>query len=309
MIKCFDFSSSDHRNTPTSLSQERPAICFCLLNRGGVLRVLAQTVLTVWDVPYVRTVILRLWWKRFFKTFFQNFFFNTFFKKIFIKTFLSTLTTLWRSIDVFLWWTFFDSFDDPLTSPRDGPSLTPRATHWCFHMMDLFWLLWRPIDVSTWWTFFDFSVSSHILIEFVSFDCICWTRTFLISYLMEGWLWWPLRLYFILLRLASATFLCYWLTEATFLRFFITRFPCVLGLGLCLLSHAHWFCWILFRLDLSSWTRTFLTPYLVVGVAFFLFVILVTWTIWRSAFMQLHVPKRVVEDRPSEHPSHDLLLV
>ena len=35
MIKCFDFSSSDHRNTPTSLSLERPAICFCILNRDG----------------------------------------------------------------------------------------------------------------------------------------------------------------------------------------------------------------------------------------------------------------------------------
>ena len=34
MIKCFDFSSSDHRNTPT-LSLERPAICFCILNRDG----------------------------------------------------------------------------------------------------------------------------------------------------------------------------------------------------------------------------------------------------------------------------------
>ena len=91
---------------------------------------------------------------------------------------MDLLWLLWRPIDVSTWWTAFDSFDDPLTSPRDGPSLTPLATHWCFHMMDLFWLLWRPIDVSTWWTFFDFSVSSHILIEFVSFHWICWTRTF-----------------------------------------------------------------------------------------------------------------------------------
>ena len=68
---------------------------------------------------------------------------------------------------------------------------------------------------------------THILIEFVSFHWICWTRTF---WFLTWWrLCWPLRLYFILLRLASATFLCYWLTEATFLHFFITRFPCVLG--------------------------------------------------------------------------------
>ena len=66
---------------------------------------------------------------------------------------MDLLWLLWRPIDVSTWWTAFDSFDDPLTSPRDGPSLTPLATHWCFHMMDLFWLLWRSIDVSTWWTF------------------------------------------------------------------------------------------------------------------------------------------------------------
>jgi hypothetical protein len=30
------------------------------------------------------------------------------------------------------------------------------------------------------------------------------------------------------------------------------------------------------------------------------FVILVTWTLWRSAFMKLHVPKRVVEKDPRD---------
>ena len=271
----------------------------------------------------MKTFFQNLFSKLFSILFFKKIFFNTFFKKIFIKTFLSTLTTLWRSIDVFLWWTFFDSFDDPLTSPHDEPPLTS----------------WRSIDISTWWTFFDsfgdplmFSHDGPFLtpltthwrlhmMDLLWLLCLLshthWVCLFpldlldsdlLISYLTEGWLCWPLRLYFILLRLASATFLCYWLTEATFLHFFITRFPCVLGLGLCLLSHAHWFCWILFRLDLTSWTWTFLTPYLV-GGWLFSFVILVTWTIWRSTFMKLHVPKRVVEDRPSEHPSHDLLLV
>ena len=56
----------------------------------------------------------------------------------------------------------FDSFDDPLTFSHDGPSLTPLTIRWRLHMMDLL----------------DFSVSSHILIEFVSFHWICWTRTF-----------------------------------------------------------------------------------------------------------------------------------
>ena len=65
--------------------------------------------------------------------------------------------------------------------------------------------------------------------RFVCFPLDLLDSDLLISDLTEGWLCWPLRLYFILLRLASATFLCYWLTEATFLHFFITRFPCVLG--------------------------------------------------------------------------------
>lgn len=35
LITCFDFSSSDQRNAPTSLSLERPAVCFCIPIRGG----------------------------------------------------------------------------------------------------------------------------------------------------------------------------------------------------------------------------------------------------------------------------------